>query len=159
MDTLQGRVTRIRHTAEVTGNSSRTRTVHIAVLELGDVLVTFRSAAPALIEDGDEVRIVGYTDEGGRTLEAVAFHNLTRDVVDDNVPQPGCAGAVGCITAAAVAGVSAVPLFTREPLLPMLREMVPLWLPVVVLVPLLVALLIDRRRAAERRDVLALLEG
>ncbi|HEU4557155.1 MAG TPA: hypothetical protein VFS20_04870 [Longimicrobium sp.] len=50
METLQGTVKRARHTTHVSGNSSRTVTQHIAIFEIGDVLVTYRGSSPVLIE-------------------------------------------------------------------------------------------------------------
>jgi len=159
MDTLQGRVTRTRHTTHVTGNGSRTHTRHIAIFQVGGVLVTYDGAEPVLLEHGDHVRVVGHRGEGERTFEAVAYHNLTRDVVGDNVGRPGCAGLVLLLAFADAAGLLGPPLLFGEPAFEIAGEIVPEWLLIVAGVLLMLAILIDRSRAVRRREVLAALEA
>jgi hypothetical protein len=157
METLQGRVTNARHTTHVSGNSSRTTTQHIAIFEIGGVLMTYYGAGPVLIEPGDEVRVVGTPGDGERTLDAVAYHNLTRDVVDDSITRPGCTCGVLLLVISGLLGMGVTALFGVESPIAIVREIVPPWVGIVTGVLLVLATVIDRRRTARRRQVLALL--
>jgi hypothetical protein len=159
LETLQGRVTHVRHTTHVSGNGSRTTTRHIAIFEIGGVLVTYYGAAPVVIEQGDEVRVVGTPGEGERMLDALAYHNLTRDVVDDGMARPGCACITVWLAACAVAVPLVVALLTGESPVTMAREVFPVWVWIALAALVVLAVAADRRRAALRHEVLALLEG
>lgn len=157
METLQGRVTNARHTTHVSGNSSQTTTQHIAIFEIGGVLVTYYGASPVLIEHGDEVRVVGTSGDGERTLDAVAYYNLTRDVVEDSMARPGCTCLMIFLLACGVAGPLIMAAAFGESLLTVVREIIPAWLWIPPAALLVLAVLADRRRSARRRQVLDLL--
>jgi hypothetical protein len=159
METLQGTVTRARHTTHVSGNGSRTTTQHIAILEIGGVLVTYRGSAPVLIERGDEVRVVGMQGNGERTLDALAYYNLSRDVEDDSLARPGCACGVLLMVIFPLAGIAGPALVMGDSPLTVVRDLVPPWVVAVAAALLVLAIANDRRRARYRDRVLKLLDG
>lgn len=79
MQTLSGKVTRPRHTTEVSGSgdrdSSSVSTTHIATFRIDNQPVVVRSSSVIQIEDGDEVKVAGEIKKG--TLRADAYRNLT----------------------------------------------------------------------------------
>jgi hypothetical protein len=157
LETLQGRVTHVRHTTHVSGNSSQTTTQHIALFEIAGVLVTYYGAAPVVIERGDEVRVVGTPGDGERMLDALAYHNLTRDVVDDAMARRGCTCVVLFLVICGLVGIGVAGLFAVESPITLVREIVPPWVGIVAGMLLVLAIVIDRRRSARRNEVLALL--
>jgi hypothetical protein len=157
MELLEGKVRRVRHATEVSGGGrSSTRTHHVAVFDVGGVLITFRSPDPVPIERGDEVRVLGHEDVG-RTFDAVAYHNLTRDVVEDALPRGGCVGlllVLGFVVVLAGALILLLACFDLG-VIPWLRATVPA--PLLLVPPPLLALAIirDRRHDARIQEVLA----
>jgi len=158
METLQGTVKRVRHTTHVSGGRSSTSTEHIALFEIGGVLVTFRSVEPVPIERDDEVRVIGY-EEVGRTMDAVAYHNLTRDVVEDALPRGGCVADLVIWPGVILVFGSPIliGLFLTASPIAWIRANVPWWTLLIPPLLLWLAIIRDRRRNAERERMLALL--
>jgi len=156
MELLQGTVRHVRHATEVHGGRQRVNTYHVAVFDIGRVQVTFRSADPIPIGRGDEVRVLGHA-YAGETFGAVAYHNLTRDVVEDSLPRGGCVGLVLMLGfLGAIFGMMfLVQAFVDPSLFRWAWETVPR--PVLLVPPALLAaaIVLDRRRAARVEEMLA----
>lgn len=82
MDTLRGKVSNIRHAADVSGNKDAISTTHIAVFDLDGKAVQF-AGDTAGIDNGDEVAVAGYHQHG--TLYALAFRNFTKGTEGDQL--------------------------------------------------------------------------
>ena len=124
-----------------------------------DLGIRYYGAAPVVIEQGDEVRVVGTPGDGERMLDALAYHNLTRDVVDDAVARSGCTCIMVWLAACAVAVPLIAALLTGESPVTIVRELFPVWVWIGVAALVVLAILADMRRSARRHEVLAVLEG
>lgn len=81
MDVRRGTVTKFRSSITVSGgeNNSGVSTKHHTSFVLDGFTVIFVSAAPPVINDGDQLIVAG-TQEG-QVLKAYAYHNLSMHVV------------------------------------------------------------------------------
>jgi hypothetical protein len=104
------------------------------------------------------VRVAG-TPGGERTLNAVAYRNLTRGVVDDGVGGTGCTRTLLWMAGCGLGTLVLLSLLGGESPSAALGEIVPGWVWIGMGVLLVLAILGDLRLSARRGDVMALLGG
>lgn len=77
MDKLEGQVSKIRFSTNVTGGES-TRTEQIAIFEINGRSVEFRSRESIIVEDGDNCVVAGLIENG--LFKALALNNKTKSI-------------------------------------------------------------------------------
>ncbi|MCO7226170.1 hypothetical protein [Pleionea sp. CnH1-48] len=79
MEKLEGQVSKIRFSTDVSGSENGTSTAQIAVFELDGRSIEFRSKDSIILEDGDTCVIAGITENG--LFKALSFKNKTKNIV------------------------------------------------------------------------------
>lgn len=112
MEVRRGKVSSTRHTLSVSGGYSDTNvlTRHHAIFSLDDgTTVMFSSGGPAVVRDGDEVKVAGR--QKGRVMKALAYRNETAGVKGD----AGKWASLGIGAFALLFGIMALVLGLFEP--------------------------------------------
>lgn len=71
MEKLTGRASNVRHLSETDG--------YVTIFTLDQRAVSYTSASPNIVNNGDEVAVVGEVKRDGR-FSAIAYHNITNNV-------------------------------------------------------------------------------
>ncbi|MDR3055155.1 MAG: hypothetical protein LBU53_07115 [Zoogloeaceae bacterium] len=78
MEKAKGFVSNIRNTVSVSGGGSETETTYISVFQIDSRLIEAKSEEPLMINDGDQVLVVGKTRGG--VFNALAYKNISTHV-------------------------------------------------------------------------------
>lgn len=78
METLQGTVSGIRHSTEVSGGDNSTSTSHVAVFSVAGRSVELKLSESIVIDNGDDVLLAGNVKRG--LFKAMAYRNRTKGV-------------------------------------------------------------------------------
>jgi hypothetical protein len=78
MEILQGIVSKVRFSTEVSGNENSTSTSHVAIFEINKTPIELKLPGSIILENGDEVLLAGKVKKG--LFRALAYKNMTNSV-------------------------------------------------------------------------------
>lgn len=78
MEVLQGIVSKVRFSTEVSGNENTISTKHVAIFEINETPIELKLPGSIILENGDEVLLAGKVKKG--LFKALAYKNMTNSV-------------------------------------------------------------------------------